>query len=304
MSSWLSKLKKGLSRTSDKLSGGITSAFSGRTLDAAALEELEDLLIMADLGPAAAAQLSANLSKSKFGKQVTDEEVREALAADIATMIAPIAEPIDFDRGPKPFVVLVVGVNGTGKTTTIGKLAHALKAEGKSITIAAGDTFRAAAVEQLQVWGDRAGVPVIAKETGADAAGLAYESYEAAKANGSDVLLIDTAGRLHNKSNLMDELRKIMRVIKKVDLTAPHETLLTLDATTGQNAHAQVKAFLEMADVTGLALTKLDGSAKGGVVVSLAKAYDLPVRLVGVGEGADDMRPFQPQDFARGLLGL
>lgn len=304
MSSWLKKLKQGLSRTSDKLTGGISSVFVGRPLDAAALEELEDLLIMADLGPAAAAQLSANLAKEKFGKQVTDEEVREALAADIAGMLAPVAEPIDFDRGPKPFVVLVVGVNGTGKTTTIGKLAHALKAEGKSVTIAAGDTFRAAAVEQLQVWGERAGVPVIAKETGADSAGLAYESLEIARANGSDVLLIDTAGRLHNKSNLMEELRKIMRVIKKLDRTAPHETLLTLDATTGQNAHAQVKAFLEMADVTGLALTKLDGTAKGGVVVSLAKAYDVPVRLVGVGEGADDMRPFEPQDFARGLLGL
>ncbi|MEQ9125805.1 MAG: signal recognition particle-docking protein FtsY, partial [Alphaproteobacteria bacterium] len=226
------------------------------------------------------------------------------LASDIARMLRPVAEPIPFRASARPFVVLVVGVNGTGKTTTIGKLAHALKQEGRSVIVAAGDTFRAAAVEQLQIWGDRAGVPVVARETGADAAGLAYDALERAKAENADVLLIDTAGRLHNKSNLMDELKKIVRVVKKLDVTAPHETLLTLDATTGQNAHAQVKAFLEMADVTGLALTKLDGTAKGGVIVSLAKAYDLPVRLIGVGEGVDDMRPFDPDEFARGLLGL
>lgn len=302
--SWFAKLKQGLSRTSDRLVGGIAGVFTGRRLDEAALEELEDLLIMADLGPQAAAELSGNLAKSKFGKEVTDTEVREALASDIARMLRPVAEPIPFRASARPFVVLVVGVNGTGKTTTIGKLAHALKQEGRSVIVAAGDTFRAAAVEQLQIWGDRAGVPVVARETGADAAGLAYDALERAKAENADVLLIDTAGRLHNKSNLMDELKKIVRVVKKLDVTAPHETLLTLDATTGQNAHAQVKAFLEMADVTGLALTKLDGTAKGGVIVSLAKAYDLPVRLIGVGEGVDDMRPFDPDEFARGLLGL
>lgn len=302
--SWFGKLKQGLSRTSDRLTSGIAGVFTGRRLDEAALEELEDLLIMADLGPKAAAELSANLSKSKFGKEVTDTEVREALAENIASMLEGAAAAIDFDAGPKPFVVLVVGVNGTGKTTTIGKLAHSLREEGKSVTIAAGDTFRAAAVEQLQIWGDRAGVPVVARETGADAAGLAFDALEQAKAAGSDVLLIDTAGRLHNKSNLMDELKKIVRVIKKLDPSAPHETLLTLDATTGQNAHAQVKTFSDMANVTGLALTKLDGSAKGGVVVSLAQSYDLPVRLIGVGEAADDMQPFEPKDFARGLLGL
>lgn len=302
--SWFARLKQGLSRTSDRLVGGIAGVFTGRRLDEAALEELEDLLIMADLGPHAAAELSGNLAKSKFGKEVTDMEVREALASDIARMLGPVAEPIPFRASARPFVVLVVGVNGTGKTTTIGKLAHALKQDGRSVMVAAGDTFRAAAVEQLQVWGDRAGVPVVARETGADAAGLAYDALERAKAENVDVLLIDTAGRLHNKSNLMDELKKIVRVVKKLDATAPHETLLTLDATTGQNAHAQVKAFLEMADVTGLALTKLDGTAKGGVIVSLAKTYDLPVRLVGVGEGVDDMRPFDPEEFARGLLGL
>ncbi len=302
--SWFAKLKQGLARTSDRLVGGIAGVFTGRRLDAAALEELEDLLILADLGPTAAAKLAANLSKAKFGKEVTDEEVRTALAADIAQMLAPIATPIDIRADIKPFVILVIGVNGTGKTTTIGKLAHALQQEGKSVMIAAGDTFRAAAVEQLQIWGDRAKVPVVARETGADAAGLAYEALERARAEGIEVLLIDTAGRLHNKSNLMDELKKIIRVVKKLDPTAPHETLLTLDATTGQNAHAQVKTFMEMANVTGLALTKLDGTAKGGVIVALATTFGLPVRLVGVGEGADDMRPFDPDDFARGLLGL
>lgn len=302
--SWFAKLKQGLSRTSDRLTSGIAGVFTGRRLDDAALEELEDLLIMADLGPAAAAELSGNLAKTKFGKEVTDEEVRTALAEDIAGMLAPVAEPLAIAADKRPFVVLVIGVNGTGKTTTIGKLANALRSDGKSVMIAAGDTFRAAAIEQLQVWGERTNTPVVAKAPGADAASLAFEALERAQAENIDVLLIDTAGRLHNKSNLMDELKKIIRVIKKLDPSAPHETLLTVDATTGQNAHAQVKAFREMADVSGLALTKLDGTAKGGVIVALAKAFDLPVRLVGVGEGADDMRPFDPKDFARGLLGL
>ncbi len=302
--SWFDRLKKGLSRTSNKLAAGVSDVFAGRKLDDAALEELEDLLIMADLGPVAAAELTANLARSKRGQDVTDTEVKEALAADIARMLRPVAEPIDIQTGAKPFVILVIGVNGTGKTTTIGKLANGLNRAGKTAMIAAGDTFRAAAVEQLQIWGERTGVPVIAKETGADAAGLAYEAYEKAKAAGVDVLMIDTAGRLHNKSNLMDELRKIVRVLRKIDPRAPHETLLTLDATTGQNAHAQVKAFLEMAEVTGLVLTKLDGTAKGGVIVSLAKAFDLPVRLVGVGEGVEDLQPFDPDEFARGLMGL
>ena len=301
--SWFAKLKQGLARTSDRLTSGVASVFTGRRLDAAALEELEDLLIMADLGPAAA-EVAQNLRRTKFGKDVTELEIREALAADIAKMLAPVAVPLDIAAARRPFVVLVIGVNGTGKTTTIGKLANAYKRAGKSVMIAAGDTFRAAAVEQLQIWGQRAGVPVIAKATGADAAGLAFEALEQAQQANADILLIDTAGRLHNKSNLMDELKKIIRVIKKLDPSAPHETLLILDATTGQNAHAQVKTFSEMADVTGLALTKLDGTAKGGVIVALAKAYDLPVRLVGVGEGQDDLQPFEPEAFARSLLGL
>jgi len=302
--SWFAKLKQGLSRTSDKLTTGVASVFTDRRLDEAALEELEDLLIMADLGPGAAAELAGNLGKSKFGKNVTAEEVREALAEDIAGMLAPVAVPLEIDTAKRPFIILTIGVNGAGKTTTIGKLAHSLKADGKSVMIAAGDTFRAAAIEQLQEWGKRANVPVVASESGGDAAGLAFEAVQRAQAENIDVLLIDTAGRLHNKSNLMDELRKIVRVIQKLDPTAPHETLLILDATTGQNAHAQVKTFKEMANVTGLALTKLDGTAKGGVIVALARDYDVPLRLVGVGEQADDMRSFDPKDFARGLMGL
>jgi len=302
--SWFAKLKQGLSRTSDKLTTGVASVFTDRRLDEAALEELEDLLIMADLGPGAAAELAGNLGKSKFGKNVTAEEVREALAEDIAGMLAPVAVPLEIDTAKRPFIILTIGVNGAGKTTTIGKLAHSLKADGKSVMIAAGDTFRAAAIEQLQEWGKRANVPVVASESGDDSAGLAFEAVQRAQAENIDVLLIDTAGRLHNKSNLMDELRKIVRVIQKLDPTAPHETLLILDATTGQNAHAQVKTFKEMANVTGLALTKLDGTAKGGVIVALARDYDIPLRLVGVGEQADDMRSFDPKDFARGLMGL
>ena len=302
--SWFSKLKQGLSRTSDKLTSGVASVFTDRRIDEAGLEEFEDLLIMADLSPGAAAEWTGNLAKSKFGKNVTAEEVREALADDIAGMLAPVAVPLEIDTAKRPFIILTIGVNGAGKTTTIGKLAHSLKAEGKSVMIAAGDTFRAAAIEQLQEWGKRANVPVVASESGGDAAGLAFEAVQRAQAENIDVLLIDTAGRLHNKSNLMDELRKIVRVIQKLDATAPHETLLVLDATTGQNAHAQVKTFKEMANVTGLALTKLDGTAKGGVIVALARDYDVPLRLVGVGEQVDDMRSFDPKDFARGLMGL
>jgi fused signal recognition particle receptor len=238
------------------------------------------------------------------GRTVSDTEVRERISQEVTRILERVAEPIDLSQNKKPFVILVIGVNGTGKTTTIGKLASALKNSGEKVMIAAGDTFRAAAVEQLQIWGERAGVPVVTQDNGSDAASLAFEAIQKAKDENIDVLLIDTAGRLHNKSNLMDELKKIVRVIKKIDPSAPHETLLTLDATTGQNALSQVKVFGEMANVTGLALTKLDGTAKGGVVISLAKAYDIPVRLIGVGEGQEDMQPFQPREFARGLLGL
>jgi len=301
--SWLERLKKGLTKTSSKLTQNVIAAVDGRKLDQEAIEQLEDALIMADMGPSVAAQLIGSLDDMR-GKTVSDAEVRERISEEVTRILERVAEPIDLSHNKKPFVILVIGVNGTGKTTTIGKLASALKNSGEKVMIAAGDTFRAAAVEQLQIWGERAGVPVVTQDNGSDAASLAFEAIQKAKDKNIDVLLIDTAGRLHNKSNLMDELKKIVRVIKKIDPSAPHETLLTLDATTGQNALSQVKVFGEMANVTGIALTKLDGTAKGGVVISLAKAYDIPVRLIGVGEGQEDMQPFQPREFARGLLGL
>ncbi|MDE1149522.1 MAG: signal recognition particle-docking protein FtsY [Azospirillaceae bacterium] len=301
---WLSRLRKGLSKSTNRLTDGIGGIFTKRKLDDETLEELEELLIQADLGPAMAARVTADLAKSRFGKEVSPDEVKRFLADEIGKVLAPVARPLVLDGGHKPHVVLVVGVNGTGKTTTIGKYARELSAAGKTVWLAAGDTFRAAAVAQLQIWGERTGAPVIAKETGADAAGLAYEALEKARAAGADVLLIDTAGRLQNKQGLMDELRKIVRVIKKVDPTAPHTTLLTLDATTGQNAHSQVEVFKEMVSVNGLILTKLDGSARGGVLVSLAQKFGLPVHAIGVGEGIDDLRPFDAQSFAASLVGL
>jgi fused signal recognition particle receptor len=230
--------------------------------------------------------------------------VRKALADEIETILAPVARPLTLDPAHRPFTVLVVGVNGTGKTTTVGKLAHLYKSEGCSVMLCAGDTFRAAAVEQLKIWGERADVPVIARETGADAAGLAYDALDAARKAGSDVLLIDTAGRLHNRADLMSELQKLRRVLAKLDPTAPHATLLVLDATTGQNAHAQVEIFRSMVEVTGLVVTKLDGTARGGVLVSLAERFKLPVVALGVGEGIDDLRPFAARDFAHALMGL
>ena len=302
--SWLQKLKRGLSRSSNRLASGIAGIFNRRRLDEAALEELEDLLIMADLGPATAARLAAGLARARFGREVSSEEVRGLLADEIAGLLEPVARPLAADAGRKPHVILVVGVNGTGKTTTIGKLAHAFRSEGKSVLLAAGDTFRAAAVEQLQLWGERVGAPVVARPAGADAAGLVFDAHGQAIREGADILLIDTAGRLHNKANLMDELSKIVRVIAKQDAEAPHDTVLTLDATTGQNALSQVRAFRDMAEVTGLVVTKLDGSARGGVVVALAETVGLPVHAVGVGEGEEDLRPFAPRDFARSLMGL
>ena len=262
------------------------------------------MLIRADLGVSVAARLVAKLGKDRFGKEVTDEEVRAAFADDIAEILQPVALPLVLDTARKPHVVLVVGVNGSGKTTTIAKMANLHKREGRKVMLAAGDTFRAAAVEQLKVWGERAGVPVISRDTGADAAGLAFEALERAKAEGCDVLLIDTAGRLHNKTNLMDELAKIVRVIRKLDPEAPHSCLLVLDATTGQNAHAQVETFKALSPVDALVVTKLDGSAKGGVLVALAEKFKLPVVAIGVGEGIDDLRPFEARAFARGLMGL
>ena len=301
---WFSRLKDGLTRSSNRLSEGITGILNKRKLDDEALEELEDLLIMADLGPAMATRLTNTLADTRFNKEVTPQEVRGTLAREVADILRPCAVPLALNPDLKPHVVLVVGVNGTGKTTTIGKLAKQFKAEGKSVVLAAGDTFRAAAVEQLKIWGGRIGCPVVARDTNADAAGVAFEALELARREAADVLLIDTAGRLHNKTELMSELQKIVRVLQKFDETAPHTTLLTLDATTGQNAHTQVHVFEEMIGVTGLILTKLDGSARGGVLVALAGQFDLPVHAIGVGEGVDDLRPFDADSFGRALLGL
>jgi len=300
---FLSRLKQGLSRSTAKISESIGAVFTRRKLDDAALSDLEDVLVAADLGTAVAARIIGEFRRTRFGSEVTDDEVKQALAGEIAKILAPVAIPFELDRGRKPHVVLMVGVNGTGKTTTIGKLAQQYREQGIRAVLAAGDTFRAAAVEQLQVWGSRAGVPVVSAPANTDPAGLAFDALTRAKAEGADVLMIDTAGRLHNKSALMEELQKIIRVIRKQDPTAPHTVLLVLDATTGQNAIQQVGVFREMVDVSGLIVTKLDGSARGGIVVALAEEYGLPVYAVGVGEQIGDLKPFYPMDFARGLLG-
>lgn len=301
---WLSRLRAGLGKSSDKLTGAIGGLFTGRKLDQAALEELEEALIVADMGPATAAKLANAIAKNRFDKEVTDDEVRGALADEIATILEPVAQPLEIDTALKPHVILVCGVNGSGKTTTIGKLANRFRGEGKSVMLVAGDTFRAAAVEQLQIWGERNDCPVIAGAHGADAAGLAFGALEQARAQNTDVMLIDTAGRLQNRKDLMAELEKIIRVLKKQDESAPHTTLLVMDSTIGQNAHSQVETFKEMVNVSGLVMTKLDGSARGGVVVALAEKFGLPVHAVGVGEGIDDLRPFEAKAFARSLLGL
>ena len=305
MSGWLGRLRSALGKSANRLADGITGIFTGdRKLDDDALESLEELLITADLGVGPAARLAAALGKRRFEKGVTPDAVREALAEEIARLLDPVAKPLAIGRDGKPHVVMVVGVNGTGKTTTIGKLAKQLSGEGHKVMLAAGDTFRAAAIEQLQIWGERVGAPVIAGKQGGDAAALAFDALEQAEAAGSDVLLLDTAGRLHNKKHLMDELAKIRRVLGKRDAEAPHDRILVLDATTGQNALQQVQTFQELTEITGLVVTKLDGSARGGVVVALAERFGLPVHAIGVGEGADDLRPFKPDDFARSLLGL
>jgi fused signal recognition particle receptor len=304
---FFSRLKEGLTRSTQKLTEGltgITAVFKKRRLDDAALEELEDVLIGADLGTEVARRVIESFRRSRFGKEVTDDEIKQALAEELGAILEPVARPLRLDPAQRPHVVLVVGVNGTGKTTTIGKLAQNFRDSGKRAVLVAGDTFRAAAVEQLQIWGERVGAPVIAGGANADAAGLAFDALTRAAADGADVLLIDTAGRLHNKAVLMDELRKIIRVLRKQDATAPHSVLLVLDATTGQNAVQQVRVFKEMVDVTGLVVTKLDGSARGGIVVALAETFGLPVHAVGVGEKASDLRPFDAGDFARGLVGM
>ncbi len=301
--SWFTRLREGLSRSSSSIGTGIADIFTKRKLDEAALEELEDVLIRADLGVATATRISEAVGKGRYNKDVSPEEVKTILAAEVERVLAPYATPIAVDA-KKPFVILVVGVNGSGKTTTIGKLAAKLTAEGKRVTLAAGDTFRAAAIAQLTIWGERLGCPVIAREQGSDAASLAYEAIEAAKASGADVLLMDTAGRLQNRAELMAELEKIIRVMKKLDPQAPHACLLVLDATVGQNAMSQVEIFGKVAGVTGLVMTKLDGTARGGILVAITERFKLPVHFIGVGETAEDLEPFAAKDFAEAIAGV
>jgi len=301
--SWFAQLKAGLSRSSNALSENLASVLTKRKLDEETLDELEEVLIKADLGVAMAGRIREVLGKGRYEKGLTEEDVRSVLADEVARVLTPVAQPLDLDESAKPHVILVVGVNGTGKTTTIGKLAHQFAREGKTVMLAAGDTFRAAAIDQLKVWGGRAGASVIAKDVGADPAGVAYEALERAKADGADVLLIDTAGRLHNKGDLMAELAKIVRVLKKIDDDAPHAVVLVLDATTGQNALNQVQTFQEIAGVTNLVVTKLDGTARGGILVAIAERFGLPINAIGVGEGIEDFEPFDAQDFARAIAG-
>jgi fused signal recognition particle receptor len=302
--SWLARLASGLSRSSHAIGQGIVDIVSKRRLDAAALDDLEDVLIRADLGVAVAARVREAVGRDRYDKAIEPQEVRTILAAEVERILAPVARPLIVDRAKRPFVILVVGVNGSGKTTTIGKLAAKFAADGLAVTLAAGDTFRAAAIEQLRLWAVRTGARFAAREQGADAAGLAFDALSAARAEDADVLLIDTAGRLHNRGELMGELEKVIRVLKKLDPTAPQAVLLVLDATVGQNALAQVETFGRVAGVTGLAMTKLDGTARGGILVAIAERFALPVHFVGVGEGVDDLEPFAARDFADAIAGV
>ncbi len=298
---FMERLKQGLGKTSAKLSDGITGLFNKRKLAGDTLTDLEDVLIEADLGLDTAERIIAILSKGRYDKGIDADDVRAVLKAEVERVLAPVAQPLEIDPSRKPHVILVVGVNGTGKTTTIGKLAAQFRREGQKVMLAAGDTFRAAAIDQLKIWGERTGCAVIAGNVGADAAGLAYDALEKARAEGADVLLVDTAGRLQNKEGLMEELAKVIRVLRKVDPTAPHDVLLVLDATTGQNALSQVEVFRERAGVTGLVMTKLDGTARGGILVAISAKHGLPVRAVGVGEGVDDLQPFDAGGFAQAI---
>ncbi|MDO8981856.1 MAG: signal recognition particle-docking protein FtsY [Afipia sp.] len=301
--SWWRRLSAGLKRTSSSLGTAVADLVTKRKLDRAMLDDIEDVLLRADLGTEVAARIAEAVGKGRYDKSVSAEDVTTIVATEVEKVLSPVAKPLEIDATQKPFVILVVGVNGSGKTTTIGKLAAKLSAEGRKVMLAAGDTFRAAAIEQLKVWGERNKVPVVARAQGSDSASLAFEAVEAAKAQDIDVLLIDTAGRLQNKTELMVELEKVRRVIGKVDSTAPHAVLLVLDATVGQNALSQVDAFQKTAGVTGLVMTKLDGTARGGILVALSEKYKLPVHFIGVGEGIDDLAPFTARDFARAIAG-
>jgi fused signal recognition particle receptor len=300
--SWWKRLSGGLKRTSSSLGGAIADLISKRKLDAGAIEELEHELIRADLGPEFAARMAAALAEGRFDKAIAPDDVKAVLAGEIENVLAPVAKPLEVTA--RPFIILVAGVNGSGKTTTIGKLAARFRKEGKSVMMVAGDTFRAAAIDQLKIWGERTGANVMAREPGADAAGLAFDALAAAKTNGVDIVLVDTAGRLQNRAELMSELEKMVRVMRKVEPAAPHAVLLVLDATVGQNALSQVDIFGKIAGVTGLVMTKLDGTARGGILVAIAARFGLPVHFIGVGEGVEDLSPFTARDFARAIVGL
>jgi len=302
--SWFERLRKGLSRSSQQLGDSIGGIFTRRKLDEDTLQDLEDVLIQADLGMETAIRITDSLSATRYGKDISTEEVRTIMASEIEKVLGPVAKPLELDLSHKPHVILVVGVNGTGKTTTIGKLAAKLTAGGLNVMLAAGDTFRAAAIEQLHIWGKRTGAPVVSSKLGADAAGLAFDAWKQAKEAGSDVLIIDTAGRLQNRAELMDELAKIVRVLGKNDPEAPHTVLQTLDATTGQNALNQVEIFKNIAGVNGLVMTKLDGTARGGILVAISAKHKLPVYFIGVGEQVDDLEPFAARDFAKAIAGV
>ncbi len=301
---WWQRLKSGLARSSSSIGQGITDLFTKRRLDDDTLQDFEDVLIRADLGLPVASRIVEAVGKGRYGKEIEGEEVKAILAAEVTRTLTTVAKPLVIDETKKPFVILMVGVNGSGKTTTIGKLAAKFSAEGRKVMLAAGDTFRAAAIEQLQVWGTRVGAPVITRPQGTDASGLVFDAIDKASEAGTDVLLIDTAGRLQNRTELMAELEKVIRVIKKKDETAPHATLLVLDATVGQNALSQVEIFGKIAGVTGLVMTKLDGTARGGILVALAERFGLPVHYIGVGEAVDDLEPFNADEFGRAIAGL
>ncbi len=302
--SWWSRLKQGLSRSSQSLGSGLADLFTKRKLDAETLDELEDMLIRADLGVTVAARIREQVGKARYEKDIDVDQVRTILAAEVQRILEPVAKPLETDAEKKPFVILVVGVNGSGKTTTIGKLAAKFRREGKSLLLVAGDTFRAAAIEQLRIWAERLDAQVIAREPGADPAGLAFDALKSAQESGTDILIMDTAGRLQNRTELMAELEKIVRVMKKLDPQAPHAVLLVLDATVGQNALSQVETFGRIAGVTGLVMTKLDGTARGGILVAVAEKYQLPIHFIGVGETAEDLHSFAADDFAKAIAGL
>jgi fused signal recognition particle receptor len=301
--SWWQRLSGGLKRTSASIGGAVADLVVKRKLDQAMLDEIEDVLIRADLGVDSAARIAAAVGEGRYDKSITADEVKAVVAAEVEKVLAPVAKPLAMAEA-RPFVVLVVGVNGSGKTTTIGKLAAKFRAEGRSVMLAAGDTFRAAAIDQLKIWGRRSGASVIARSSGADAAGVAFDALTEARGEETDVLLVDTAGRLQNKAGLMEELQKIVRVMKKIEPRAPHAVLLVLDATVGQNALSQVEVFRDIAGVSGLAMTKLDGTARGGILVAIAAKFGLPVHFIGVGEGIDDLAPFSAKDFAQAIAGI